>query len=198
MPNIARRMKKGFAPASFEKRLAEKVRSLRYKIASKFVELENFIDPPVDNGPGPIYTVGSPDPRAFTKRQTMPSGIDTKVYITDVDSDLKEAVELTDKASLMVHRPVGDIQGVDFGFYGSGTITFLIFDGMEEIERFLGKKKRLVLHWSNEYGKEAILADKVIQFANEYVWSVNVDDLVIEAYLEFEVERDLRRCEESE
>lgn len=200
MSNEPRRMKarKVFVPASLEKRLADRIRSLKRRIVSKFVDLENFIDPPEYNGPTPVHTVGSPDPRTFTRRSIIPNGSDTKVYITDIGSDLKEAVEITNKASLMFHRPIGNIYSIDFGSFGNGTVTFIVFDGMEEIERFLGKKKRLILSWSNEYGREAILADKIVQFKDRYVWGINVEDLVIEVYLDFDEEKDLRRCKESE
>ena len=144
------------------------------------------------------YSLGSADPRTRCGHTSF-SGVDVKVYLVDVDTDYKKAVMVGGTPSYEYVGQAGNIQGVHFvqrNGMPEGTIHMIIFDGMEEIEKYLGKKQRLVLSAANEYGKLAILADKNIQFDPYCSWGVGIDNLVIDVYVNFIELKDNRRCKE--
>jgi hypothetical protein len=139
-----------------------------------------------------IYTMGSADPRAELHRLSCFGGTDTKGYLLDPDDTRDALGDINDKA-------IGWLQGVSFsmGPFGVfGDMVGILFDDMEEYYALLGQKKRLVLKAANEYGKIAVLFDKVIEF-NSLDWSMSIDHIICEVKFSFEdaVEKEKKKDE---
>lgn len=160
-------------------------------------QIENIAEPLIP-GRKMIYQCGSTNP--VSRSEASFGGIDVKVHIVDIDEPYLQELEPDDLPGYT--GCVGNIQAISFGLrpddHLGGAMVMIIFDGMESIEKFLGKEKRLVLHAANEFGDVAVLADKNIRFDDYYSWGIGIDDIVTEVRVDFTELKDNRRCADKE
>jgi hypothetical protein len=133
-----------------------------------------------------IYTMGSPDPRGFAKakptKYSFCSGIDVKGYILN---PLSEIDPLEPIGEGMISWMLGASFGLSENGGFKGTLLGIVFQSMQDYHKLLGKQKRFILKWANKNGDVAILYDGIIQFENILQWGIGIDDLVVEAQLNF-------------
>ena len=156
-------------------------------IAQRLTKFKNRIKP---EDRGPIYTIGSADPRVFTKGYNAYSAVDIKLYLNSEDMPFEEEVLIEGKKVIQKNGCVGTVQSVRL--YGDsagrkqlGELTFIVFDSFDEIECWVGKEARLTLVGANEYGQVSVLIDKHINFYETIDWEVSIDSIVTEAQLKF-------------
>ena len=115
-----------------------------------------------------IYTMGSPDPRCFTRGYNSWSGVDVKVHFDG--------------------KRLGYVQGISFDSIAKrGTMVAILFDCASEIQKdlFVGPA-RLFLTAANEYGALGVLFDGIVEFEGEQ-WGISIDDIITDKSHPFKI-----------
>ena len=134
---------------------------------------------------------------SFTEECHVCSGIDIKLYMVPFGEKITQPLcSIKDKNGDQVYTKVGCVGSVsaiqlkDKVDHFGGTMTFIIFDDLKEVESLRGKKMQALLVSADEYGKVATLLDKPIVFNEYYNWSFSIDDMATEATIDFVVVED--------
>lgn len=123
----------------------------------------------------PIYSMGSPDPRAFTTSYNSFSGIDVKVSIDDEVDGTVQGISFYYKVN-----DSGEIEG-----YGS--LVKVIFDYNNDLPgRLIGKTCRLSAVAAGEDNKTWTYFDREVKFI-EYGSGCSVDDIIMEESYTFKI-----------
>jgi len=160
-------------------------------IVKKLRKLRKKVKPPEKL---PIYALGRADPIGFARGYHSYSGVDIKVFINEPDVKFREEYEIKGNPAVKYNGAVGTVQSVSFGKRSAnkhgGSMVFVIFDNLDEIESLVNQEKRLVIHAANEYGAESKLINKVIKFDDYFEWGISIDDVVTEATISFTITED--------
>lgn len=170
-------------------------------IAKKLRKLRKKVKPPEKL---PIYALGRADPIGFARGYHSYSGVDIKVFINEPDVKFREKYEIKGNPAVKYNGAVGTVQSVSFGKRSAnkhgGSMVFVIFDNLDEIESLVNQERRLVIYaaneyaaneyGANEYGAESKLINKVIKFDDYFEWGISIDDVVTEATISFTITED--------
>jgi len=165
-------------------------------IAKKLRKLRKKVKPPEKL---PIYALGRADPIGFARGYHSYSGVDIKVFINEPDVKFREKYEIKGNPAVKYNGAVGTVQSVSFGKRSAnkhgGSMVFVIFDNLDEIESLVNQERRLVIYAANEYaaneyGAESKLINKVIKFDDYFEWGISIDDVVTEATISFTITED--------
>jgi hypothetical protein len=122
------------------------------------------------------------------------SWTDVKVYLVPRDEKTKIDSGFKNKEGNPFYTLAGNVKTVQtVELWGEenkrhrGSISFIVLDGIEEVESFAGQDMFLSVVANSEYGKTAILFEKFVKFDNYYSWSCGIDDIVTVASLKFSV-----------
>ena len=165
-------------------------------IAKKLRKLRKKVKPPEKL---PIYALGRADPIGFARGYHSYSGVDIKVFINEPDVKFREKYEIKGNPAVKYNGAVGTVQSVSFGKRSAnkhgGSMVFVIFDNLDEIESLVNQERRLVIYAANEYaaneyGAKSKLINKVIKFDDYFEWGISIDDVVTEATISFTITED--------
>lgn len=120
-------------------------------------------------------------------------GMETRLYMVPDGEPREETYSVDGKAVTLKRGAVGNVRAIDLRdklSYFGGTMTFIVFDGLDEIEALRGKRMKIFFVAADEFGKVVTLLDKTIDFSRYYNWSINNVDLVTEATIDFTIVED--------
>ena len=133
----------------------------------------------------------------FTRGYRCFSGTDIKLYMVPFGKQVEQEIPgMVTKDGGPVFQKVGAVAAVnalqlkDKGDHFGGTMTFVVFDGLDEVESLRGKKMNVLCVAADEYGKVATLLDKPVVFSQYYNWGISIDDISTEATIDFTVIED--------